>query len=103
MAHDTSIREAFEDFIADKEYQGARPTTLLLYRSNWDHFLRDTGVEKLDIAPSRLRRLNRPKRFLEYGPRFTAHVRTRQQAVRRETASRCGRLLAPLAPRRRRT
>lgn len=48
MAHDASIREVFEDFIADKEYQGARPATLHFYRSNWEHFIRETGIETLE-------------------------------------------------------
>jgi site-specific recombinase XerD len=48
MGRTTSIREAFEDFIADKEYQGARPATLHFYRSNFEHFLRDTGITSLD-------------------------------------------------------
>ena len=48
MAHAGSFREAFEDFIEDKLYQGARPATIRFYRSNVDHFLRDTGIEQLE-------------------------------------------------------
>jgi site-specific recombinase XerD len=48
MAHETTFREAFEDFIEDKLYQGARPATIHFYRSNVDHFLRDTGIASLD-------------------------------------------------------
>ena len=28
MAHDVTFREAFKDFLEDKLYQGARPTTM---------------------------------------------------------------------------
>ena len=48
MAHTVPLREAFDDFISDKEYQGARPATLHFYRSNWSHFLRDTGIEAIE-------------------------------------------------------
>ncbi len=37
MAHEASIREAFEDFIEDKLYQGARSATIHFYRSNVEH------------------------------------------------------------------
>ena len=47
MANDVTFREAFEDFIEDKLYQGARPATIHYYRSNVEHFLRDTGIEHL--------------------------------------------------------
>ena len=47
MAHDVTFREAFEDFIDDKLYQRARPATIHFYRSNIEHFLRDTGIEHL--------------------------------------------------------
>ena len=56
MAHDVTFREAFEDFIEDKLYQGARPATIHYYRSNVEHFLRDTGIEQLeelDLQPIR--------------------------------------------------
>ena len=48
MAHEASFREAFEDFIEDKLYQGARPATIHFYRSNVEHFLRDTGITSLE-------------------------------------------------------
>lgn len=48
MGRTASLREAFEDFIEDKEYQGARPATLHFYRSNWEHFLRDTRITSLE-------------------------------------------------------
>lgn len=48
MDRTATIREAFDDFLGDKEYQGARPATLHFYRSNWEHFLRDTGIESFD-------------------------------------------------------
>jgi len=48
MAHETSFREAFEDFIEDKLYQWARPATIHFYRSNVEHFLRDTGITSLE-------------------------------------------------------
>ncbi len=48
MAHETSFREAFEDFIEDKLYQGARPATIHSYRSNVEYFLRDTGLTSLE-------------------------------------------------------
>ena len=48
MAHVGSFREAFEDFIEDKLYQGARPATIHFYRSNVEHFVRDTGLEHLE-------------------------------------------------------
>ena len=48
MAREDSFREAFEDFIEDKLYQGARPATIRFYRSNVEHFLRDTGISTLD-------------------------------------------------------
>ena len=48
MAHDVTFREAFEDFIEDKLYQRARPATIHFYRSNVEHFVRDTGLEHLE-------------------------------------------------------
>ena len=48
MAHVVSFREAFEDFVEDKLYQGARPATIHFYRSNVEHFLRDTGITSLE-------------------------------------------------------
>jgi site-specific recombinase XerD len=48
MAHVASFREAFEDFVEDKLYQGARPATIHFYRSNVEHFLRDTGITSLE-------------------------------------------------------
>lgn len=48
MAHQVTFREAFEDFIEDKLYQGARPATIHYYRSNVEHFLRDTGITTLE-------------------------------------------------------
>ncbi len=48
MAREDSFREAFEDFIDDKLYQGARPATIRFYRSNVERFLRDTGITALD-------------------------------------------------------
>ncbi|MDZ7801177.1 MAG: hypothetical protein U5K81_10350 [Trueperaceae bacterium] len=48
MARTETLRYAFEDFIGDKEYQGASPAMLHFYRSNWEHFRRDTGVATLD-------------------------------------------------------
>jgi integrase/recombinase XerD len=48
MAHVGSFREAFEDFIEDKLYQGARPATIHFYRSNVEHVLRDTGITSLE-------------------------------------------------------
>ena len=45
MAHDVLLREAFEDFIPDKQYQGVSPATISFYARNWAHFVRDTGVE----------------------------------------------------------
>jgi site-specific recombinase XerD len=48
MAHEASFREAFEDFIEDKLYQGARPATIHFYRSNVEHFVRDTGITSLE-------------------------------------------------------
>ena len=47
MAHVGSLHDAFEDFIADKEYQGVSPATIHFYRRNWAHFLSDTGVDTL--------------------------------------------------------
>lgn len=48
MAHDAFIRDVFEDFIADKEDQGARAATLHFFQSNWEHFRRDTEIESLE-------------------------------------------------------
>jgi len=48
MERTTSIREAFNDFLEDKDYQGVRPKTIDFYKRNFDHFLRDTGVEWLE-------------------------------------------------------
>ena len=39
MAHGVTLREAFDDFIADKQYQGVSPATVSFYRRNWAHFL----------------------------------------------------------------
>jgi len=44
MAHETTVREAFEDFIEDKLVRGARPGTIHDGRSNVDHFLRCIGI-----------------------------------------------------------
>lgn len=56
MQHAGTLREAFEDFMGDKEYQGARPATLHFYRSNWEHFLADTGIETLEeLTPQVIR------------------------------------------------
>ena len=48
MAHAVLLREAFEDFIADKQYQGVSPATISFYARNWRHFVRDTGVETFE-------------------------------------------------------
>ncbi len=48
MRHAVTVREALDDFIEHKEYQGARPATLHFYRSNWEHFLRDRDITLLD-------------------------------------------------------
>jgi hypothetical protein len=48
MAHEATFREAFEDFVEDKLYQGARPATIHFYRSNVEHFLRDTCITSLE-------------------------------------------------------
>ena len=48
MAHVVLLREAFEDFIADKQYQGVSPATISFYARNWRHFVRDTGVETFE-------------------------------------------------------
>lgn len=50
MERTTSIREAFGDFLDDKDYQGVRPRTIDFYRRNFEHFLRDTGVEWLEAV-----------------------------------------------------
>lgn len=48
MERTTPIREAFADFLEDKEYQGVRPMTIDFYRRNFEHFLRDTSVEAFE-------------------------------------------------------
>lgn len=56
MTHTRSLREAFEDFIADKRYQGVSPATVSFYRRNWNHFVRDTGVATIDeLTPNVIR------------------------------------------------
>jgi hypothetical protein len=50
----TTLRAAFADFIEDKDYQGVRPATLHFYRSNREHFLRDTGIASLDDLTLRI-------------------------------------------------
>ena len=56
MPHTGSLREAFEDFIADKRYQGVSPATVSFYRRNWNHFVRETGVAALkDATPAVVR------------------------------------------------
>jgi hypothetical protein len=45
MAQSVSLREAFDDFVADKQYQGVSPATISFYSRNWVHVIRDTGVE----------------------------------------------------------
>ncbi len=56
MERATSIREAFADFLDDKEYQGVRPWTIDFYRRNFEHFLKDTGVEVIgDVSESVIR------------------------------------------------
>jgi integrase/recombinase XerD len=42
-----SILDALEEFYAEQEYKGNRPATLLYYRKNFEHFLKDTGVVDL--------------------------------------------------------
>lgn len=44
-SHEASIFDALEDFYAQQEYKGNRPATLLYYRKNFDHFLKDTGIQ----------------------------------------------------------
>ena len=56
MAHVVSLREAFDDFLADKQYQGVSPATISFYSRNWAHFIRDTGVESVaDLSPGVIR------------------------------------------------
>ena len=56
MAHSVSLREAFDEFIADKKYQGVSPATISFYARNWNHFVRDTGVESVaDLSPGVIR------------------------------------------------
>jgi len=56
MAHDVTLREAFDDFIADKQYQGVSPATVSFYRRNWSHFIRDTGLETVEeLTPGVIR------------------------------------------------
>jgi integrase/recombinase XerD len=42
-----SIVEALEEFYSEQEYKGNRPATLLFYRKNFAHFLKDTGVAEV--------------------------------------------------------
>ncbi len=52
MAHVVTVREAFDDFVADKQYQGVSPATISFCSRNWSHFVRDTGVETVaDLTP----------------------------------------------------
>jgi site-specific recombinase XerD len=56
MAHAVSLREAFDDFVADKQYQGVSPATISFYSRNWKHFVRDTGVvDVADLSPGVIR------------------------------------------------
>jgi len=48
MERTTSIREAFDGFLDDKDYQGVRPRTIDVDRRNFEHFPRDAGVEWLE-------------------------------------------------------
>ena len=57
MARAVSLREAFDDFVADKQYQGVSPATISFYSRNWRHFVRDTGVvDVADLNPGVIRR-----------------------------------------------
>lgn len=38
------LREAIHDLSDEQEYKGDSPATIEFYRTNLDHFLRDTGV-----------------------------------------------------------
>jgi hypothetical protein len=56
MEHVANLRVAFEDFLADREYQGVSPATVSFHRRNRAHFVRDTGVEALeDLVPEVIR------------------------------------------------
>lgn len=56
MTHGVTLREAFDDFIADKQYQGVSPATVSFYRRNWAHFVRDTGVRTVrELTPKVIR------------------------------------------------
>lgn len=56
MTPPITLREAFDDFAADKEYQGVSPWTTNFYRRNFEHFRRDTGIEALrDVTEGRVR------------------------------------------------
>ena len=48
MERTTSIREAFDGFLDDKDYQGVRPRTIDVDRRNFENFPRDAGVEWLE-------------------------------------------------------
>jgi len=63
MGRTAFLREAFEDFIDDKDYQGATPATPHFNRSNWEHSLRDTGMSPLEelTLPTIRGRLLAPK------------------------------------------
>lgn len=70
MAHEASIREAFEDFVEDKLDEGARPAIIHFYRSNIEHlfgagerrgstelalqsfFPADTSTQRTPLLPS---------------------------------------------------
>lgn len=45
MAHAVSLREAIEDFVADKQSQGVSPATISFYSRSWRRFVRDIWVE----------------------------------------------------------
>jgi integrase/recombinase XerD len=56
MAQSVSLREAFDDFVADKQYQGVSPATISFYSRNWAHFIRDTGIETIaELSPGVIR------------------------------------------------
>lgn len=54
---DASLRPAIEDFFEEQEYKGNSPATVDFYRTNVEHFLRDTGITELDqFTETRVRR-----------------------------------------------
>lgn len=46
------LREVMEDFCEDQRYKGNSPATLTFYRDNFEHFLKDTGLETLEELTS---------------------------------------------------